>query len=153
MIFVENSWFLSFLSKIKYGTRLWSSETQIMSGFFYSKVEAFLCQEKLKFSDTPHLRPLQLHFMPRIIKRTTKNELQPNRELFSKKTLRLPNIECGFRHLIHSKKERWFRVFSKMLLSLPKLAVKNNSSKKHAQMRAKNTPIGGFSSARFAQGK
>ena len=53
--------------------------------------------------------------------------------------MRLPNIECGFRHLIHSKKERWFRVFYKMLLSLPKLAVKNNSSKKHAQMWAKNT--------------
>ena len=134
MIFVENSRFLPFLSKIKYGTRLWSSETQIMYVFFYSKVEAFLCQEKLEFSDTPHLRPLQLHFMSRIIKRTMKNELQPNRELFSKKTLRLPNIECGFRHPIHSKKDPSSRVFSKMLLSLPKLAVKNNSSKKHAQM-------------------
>ena len=30
---------------------------QIIYGFFYRKVGAFLCQEKLSFSDTLHFRP------------------------------------------------------------------------------------------------
>ena len=107
--------------------------------FFYSKVGAFLCQEKLKFSSHPTWDPLQLHFMSRIIKSSLKNQLWPNRELISKKSLHPPKIECDFHQFIHSKKRFVWVFFRQVLLSLPKLAVKNNSSKKNTQMWAKNT--------------
>ena len=58
--------------------------------------------------------------------------------------MHLPKTECGFHQFRHSKKWFVWVFFRQVLLSLPKLAVKNNSSKKHAQMWAKNTQMVDF---------
>ena len=69
-----------------------------------------------------------------------KKQLWPDRELRSKKTLPLPKTEYGFHYFIHSKKNLLSGFFCQMPFSLPKLAVKNNSSKKSTQMWAKHAP-------------
>ena len=105
--------------------------------FFIGKLVPSSVKKNYRFLTHPILDRLQLHFMSRIIIQPVKKQLQANRELFSKNTLSLPKIECIFHHLRHSPEKNVWSFFRQVRLSLPKLAVKNNSSKKRTKCEQK----------------
>ena len=106
--------------------------------FFYRKVGAFLCQEKLTFSATHHFRPPPAAFY-------VKNNYSTDQKAAIGKSWIIlqehvvPTENIMYFPSLQTREKNVWSFFRQVLLSLPKLAVKNNSSKKNTQMWAKST--------------
>ena len=98
---------------------------------------SFCVKKNWDFPPPPTGDPRQLQLMSRIIKIWQEKQLCSKIVSLDRKTVRYAKTKGCFKHATYSLKKLWSDFFSQMLLSLPKLAVKNNSSKKNTQMWAK----------------